>query len=245
MENNEIAKYNCALCYENGCYKKNMDKVTMPKCPTKYEKERIDEITKKYNGEELKIAKVAAEIAVDRYGGKSRIEETIEFIKKMEYKKVGLAFCYALKEEARLFANLLDVTLNAKTVLTPTKNEEISKKDKEAVKIKLESVMCKMGSIDREKLGLKDFDSDSIPMCNPIAQAIFLNEQKAKVNILLGLCVGHDYLFNMFAEAPSIVLAVKDRLYDHNPIEGFRDENGYCITTLKEKRPYALRPKNN
>lgn len=243
MEKCEKGKYNCALCPYRGCYHNEMDTVKMPNCPTLNEQERLNEILSKYEGECLKIAKVSAEVAVGRYGGKSRIEETIEFIRKMDYKKVGLVFCYALREEARLFANLVDVTLGTKTVLSPTSDEDLSEEEKNKVRFKLESLMCKMGSVEREKLGLTGFDSASVPMCNPIAQALFINEQETKLNIILGLCVGHDVLFNMFAKSPATVLAVKDRLYNHDPVKGFYDENGYCYKTLSEKRPMALKNK--
>ena len=55
-------------------------------------------------------------------------------------------------------------------------------------------------------------------MCNPIFQAILLNEAGAQFNVLLGLCVGHDSLFFKYAEAPTTVLAVKDRVSGHNPL---------------------------
>ena len=63
-------------------------------------------------------------------------------------------------------------------------------------------------------------------MCNPIYQAKLLNHEKTDFNILLGLCVGHDSLFFKFAEAPTTVLAVKDRVTGHNPLAAilpFRD----------------------
>ena len=34
-----------------------------------------------------------------------------------------------------------------------------------------------------------------VHMCNPILQAEKLNEQQTDVNIVMGLCVGHDSLF--------------------------------------------------
>lgn len=43
-------------------------------------------------------------------------------------------------------------------------------------------------------------------MCNPIGQAAFLNEAKTDLNILLGLCVGHDSLFIKYSNAPITVL---------------------------------------
>jgi uncharacterized metal-binding protein len=55
-------------------------------------------------------------------------------------------------------------------------------------------------------------------MCNPIAQALILNETGTEFNILMGLCVGHDSLMLKYAKAPCTVLAVKDRLLGHNPL---------------------------
>jgi uncharacterized metal-binding protein len=55
-------------------------------------------------------------------------------------------------------------------------------------------------------------------MCNPVLQALTVNEEKTDFNILLGLCVGHDSLFLKYAEAPCTVLAVKDRVLVHNPL---------------------------
>lgn len=56
-------------------------------------------------------------------------------------------------------------------------------------------------------------------MCNPIAQAEYLNDKQTDLNIVLGLCVGHDSLFFKYSKAPTIVLAVKDRVLDHNPLK--------------------------
>ena len=55
-------------------------------------------------------------------------------------------------------------------------------------------------------------------MCNPIGQAKLLNSAQTQLNILLGLCVGHDSLFIKYSEAPVTVLAVKDRVTGHNPL---------------------------
>jgi uncharacterized metal-binding protein len=55
-------------------------------------------------------------------------------------------------------------------------------------------------------------------MCNPVYQAKLLNDEKVDLNVLLGLCVGHDSLFFKYGEAPTTVLAVKDRVTGHNPL---------------------------
>jgi uncharacterized metal-binding protein len=55
-------------------------------------------------------------------------------------------------------------------------------------------------------------------MCNPIGQALLLNNENTDLNIILGLCVGHDSLFIKYSNAPVTVFAVKDRVLAHNPL---------------------------
>lgn len=186
-------KYTCAYCQKQSCYKNNMEDA--PKnCPTKNEKERLEAISSKYEeSENYNIAKVSAEVVMDNYGSKPRVAEIIEFCKKMGYKKIGLAYCISLQKEANIFIKLLA---------------------KEGFEV--ESLICKIGSVNREKIGIENCN---VPMCNPIAQANFLNEEKTDFNIVLGLCVGHDTLFFKYSEAPVTVLAVKDRVFAHKPLE--------------------------
>ena len=55
-------------------------------------------------------------------------------------------------------------------------------------------------------------------MCNPAGQATLLNEAGTELNIICGLCVGHDAIFNMVSQAPVTTLIVKDRVLGHNPV---------------------------
>lgn len=64
-------------------------------------------------------------------------------------------------------------------------------------------------------------------MCNPIGQAKLLNQSGTQLNILLGLCVGHDSLFLKYSEAPVTVFAVKDRVLGHNPLAAIYMAEGY------------------
>jgi uncharacterized metal-binding protein len=84
------------------------------------------------------------------------------------------------------------------------------------------SVLCKAGRTPKEMIDIDDADKiyrgTDEAMCNPIFQAKLLNHSKTEFNILLGLCVGHDSLFFKHAEAPTTVLAVKDRVTGHNPL---------------------------
>lgn len=73
------------------------------------------------------------------------------------------------------------------------------------------------------------------PMCNPIGQAKFLNSRGTQLNILLGLCVGHDSLFIKYSEAPVTVFAVKDRVLGHNPIAAIYTANSYYNKKLFDK----------
>jgi len=117
----------------------------------------------------------------------------------MGYERLGLAFCIGLVKEAAVV-------------------EEILK----AHGFDVVSVLCKAGRTSKEKIGIKDEEKihqgTDEAMCNPIYQAKLLNHEKSEFNILIGLCVGHDSLFFKYAEAPTTVLAVKDRVTGHNPL---------------------------
>jgi uncharacterized metal-binding protein len=139
---------------------------------------------------------------------KPRILEIIEFAGKMKYQKLGLVSCIGLRKEARIVEGLLRA--NGFAVV---------------------SGLCKIGRVPKEALGLRDDQKIRIgsfeAMCNPIAQAFLLNDEKTEFNIMMGLCVGHDSLFLKYAEAPTTVLAVKDRLLGHNPLAAIYNIDGY------------------
>ncbi len=143
---------------------------------------------------------------MDNYGGKTRVKEIIDFCKQMKYKKIGLAFCVGLAKEANIFIQIL-------------------KKHG----FEVESIICKVGSVGRKIIGIENCD---VPMCNPIGQAKFLNEEKTQFNIVLGLCVGHDTLFFKYSEAPVTVLAVKDRVLAHNPLGALYLSDSYFKNKL-------------
>jgi len=130
---------------------------------------------------------------------KTRIVEICEFARRMGYKRLGLAFCMGLVKEAAIV-------------------EEILK----AHGFEVVSAVCKAGRTPKEGIGLKDEDKiyrgTEESMCNPIYQAKLLNYSKTEFNVLVGLCVGHDSLFFKYSEAPTTVLAAKDRVTGHNPL---------------------------
>jgi uncharacterized metal-binding protein len=130
---------------------------------------------------------------------KPRIVETMEFARKMGYRRLGLVFCLGLRPEAKIVERLF-VSEGFEVV----------------------SALCKLGRTPKERIGIRDDQKINIgcfeSMCNPIAQAFVMNEEKTEFNIVMGLCVGHDSLFLKYAHAPCTVLAAKDRLLGHNPL---------------------------
>ena len=65
-------------------------------------------------------------------------------------------------------------------------------------------------------------------MCNPIAQAELMNEANTELNVMLGLCVGHDTLFIRHSKAPVTIIAAKDHVYNNAPLEFLKDMEAKC-----------------
>ena len=68
-----------------------------------------------------------------------------------------------------------------------------------------------------------DFDVESVACtvnggCNPVGQALTLNQLHTQLNVIMGLCLGHDILFQQFSAVPVTTLVVKDRVTCHNPV---------------------------
>jgi uncharacterized metal-binding protein len=189
----------------------NREGVGPANCPTLTRKKTLDRSNQEYESPDIKeFARQASIQEGECYANrhqrpyvmqptKTRMEEIAEFSRKMKYRKLGLAFCIGLSREASVVEEILR-----------TKGFEVV------------SILCKAGRIPKEQIGIKDaekiFQGTEESMCNPIFQAKLLNEEKTDLNILLGLCVGHDALFFQYAKAPTTVLAVKDRVTGHNPL---------------------------
>ena len=180
-------------------------------CPTNGRKRLIDQAKKRY--EDPEIGEFARQASIQEgscYAGrgkkpyimhptKPRIQEICEFAGKMGYTRIGLVFCAGLAREGLIVGNIL------------------KRRGLEVV-----SVICKVGGIPKEEIGINEeekiFIGEHESMCNPIAQAMIVNDAKVEFNVLLGLCVGHDSLFFQHAKAPTTVLAVKDRVTGHSPL---------------------------
>ena len=71
-------------------------------------------------------------------------------------------------------------------------------------------------------------------MCNPIHQAKRLNAEHTDLNIVMGLCVGHDSLFYKYSDALVTTLVTKDRVLGHNPVAALYTANSYYKRLLEQ-----------
>ena len=96
---------------------------------------------------------------------------------------------------------------------------------------------CKVGSVDKTEIGIPDElkvkKGSYEAICNPILQAHLLNEQKTDLNVIVGLCVGHDSLFIKHSDAPVTTLITKDRVLGHNPAAALYTSNFYYQRLLQ------------
>lgn len=199
--------FSCADCGVMNCARRNGE--YPPFCPTaQLSEEEIDEITQLYitNRQNRKVAIAAAEIEGEFYGQYTRVEEIIEFARKIGAKKIGIATCIGLLEESRIFARIL--RLNGFEVY---------------------GISCKAGSVNKTDIGIDEkYTCVTGPvMCNPILQAKQLNKEKVDLNVIVGLCVGHDSLFIKYAKGLTTTLITKDRVTGHNPVAALYQARAY------------------
>ncbi|MDR2367189.1 MAG: DUF1847 domain-containing protein [Deltaproteobacteria bacterium] len=213
----EKATASCSNCGDRSCYRN--DKKYPSFCLTLTNKKGADETKALYNSDsfEGKLLKAAAEVEAEFYGRMTRVEETVTLAKKMGFTKVGIASCFALMDETAILAECL-------------RSADLDPK----------AVICKIGSIDKCDLGVPDgmklMPGHKEATCNPVLQARALNEWGSELNVVMGLCVGHDCLFNKNSEAPVTTLVVKDRVLGHNPVQAFYLSKSFYARILNYKR---------
>lgn len=203
-------KRSCIDCGVGNC--DHMDKSYPPFCLTSNMNPFImDAALKSYEEEENgKIMKISAQVEYENYCKMTRVEEMIEFCKKMEYKKLGIATCVGLLKEAGIFARIL------------RKNG-----------FEVFGICCKAGTVAKSSVGIeKQCEEIGENMCNPILQAKMLNSEKTDFNIVIGLCVGHDSLFYKYSEAPVSTLFTKDRVLAHNAVGAIYQSSAYYAKLL-------------
>lgn len=98
-------------------------------------------------------------------------------------------------------------------------------------------IACKAGAVPKTEMGIdKKCCEIGVNSCNPILQAELLNKEKTEMNIVMGLCVGHDSLFYKYSDAIVTTLVTKDRVTGHNPAAALYTANSYYHDKLYQNK---------
>lgn len=195
MKPSEENLHSCVDCGTQNC--KFKDRTYPEFCPTvnlsdedlQWAIERYDE------GRNHDIMVASAEVEYEGYCQWTRVQEIMEFARKIGAHKIGIANCIGLINEARTFARIL-----------------------RANGFQPYSVICKVAGKAKSSIGIPaQCEEIGAAMCNPILQARLLNQAGTDLNVVIGLCVGHDSLFYRYSDAYVTTLVTKDRVTGNNP----------------------------
>ncbi len=184
-----MSKINCSGCGANTCYSGDA-------CSRGFDLGTYTEPAKKEYDKKVnrKLLEVSSRIEAEHYMQWTRLEEIIGFAEQMGYKTIGIAHCVGLTNEAKKLKDILDQ------------------------KFEVAAICCKFSGIDKKDFDLTQINNDRYEaICSPIGQAMVLNDIQTDLNIIVGLCIGHDILFTKYSQAPVTTFIVKDRVTGHNP----------------------------
>lgn len=155
----------------------------------------------------------AAEVENEHYCKYTRVEEIMAFAKKIGAKKIGIATCVGLLRESRTLAAIL-----------------------RKHGFEVYGAACKVGAVPKTEVGIpEECCQIGNHMCNPVLQAKLLNAAKTDLNVVMGLCVGHDSLFYKYSEALTTTGVTKDRVLGHNPAAALYMADGYYKKLMEEE----------
>lgn len=177
--------------------------------------ETVEKVRRQYEDEENnKVSVISAQIENEFYLKYTRVEEVMEFARRMGYSRIGIATCVGLIEESRILAQIL------------RKNG-----------FEVYGAVCKIGSFLKTDVGVseEDITRTGAVMCNPIMQAEVLNQAETDFNVVMGLCVGHDSLFYKYSKALVTTLVAKDRVLAHNPAGALYQARAYYKKLMSDK----------
>jgi uncharacterized metal-binding protein len=203
----------CARCGHQSCREDPAEAHYPPACPMVSAAPVLEAARVRAAAPETRrLAAAAARTESDGYGRDTRVEETMAFARRIGADHIGVAFCVGLMREARMLVDIL-----------------------EHQGFRCSSVCCKAGAVPKEALGLEDHEKlrpgRHESACHPVGQAAVLAEAGTQLNVVLGLCVGHDSLFFQRSRAPVTVLVAKDRVLAHNPVGALYTSHSYYRRT--------------
>ncbi len=71
--------------------------------------------------------------------------------------------------------------------------------------------------------------------CDPQGQALHFERKVTQLNVIVGMCVGHDALFIRHSSAPVTSLVVRDARLRHNPAAALYTRRGYLKSALYKR----------
>ena len=137
-----------------------------------------EEVVLKYSEESAIVKAAASLVDFGRAGTLSRLQETIAFANQMNYKRIGLAYCYGMEKEVQLIADII-------------RNNGLN----------VRAVSCTIGGIPQNEVTQENVD----------------------LVLMIGLCMGHDILFQREVKIDCTTLVVKDRVFNHAPLKEITD----------------------
>ncbi len=198
----------CHCFYEEGQYP---DFCLTTHIPEETKRRAMDEVMSE---EDNRIMVAAAQVEYEGYCKRTRVEEVIQFARKIGAKKLGIATCLGLITESRTLTKILRIN-----------------------GFEVYGAVCKVGATPKVEVGIpKECEAVGVNMCNPILQAEYLNDMGTDLNLIMGLCVGHDSLFIKHSNALCTSVVTKDRVLAHNPAAALYQAGGY-YKRLMEYQP--------
>ena len=130
---NELQRPICTLCHVKACAEEPGARQYPVFCATDKERESLEAIEQQYIAQpELRALAVAsAQTEASGYMHRTRIEDIMDFARRIGASKIGIAHCIGLIEEARIAADIFM-----------------------AGGFKVQSICCKVGSIPKKKVCL-------------------------------------------------------------------------------------------
>ena len=188
-------------------------------CPSKVAPEQIEAAAERYADPfVLRVAQESARVESEGYCRWTRVEEVCQFARKMGFTRIGIASCISFLDLTNVMSRIL-----------------------ESHGFEVVSAACKNGGVPKEDIGLEDAEKirpgGHESMCNPVSQAELLNHAGCELNVIMGLCVGHDSLFTMHSKGLVTTLVAKDRVLAHNPVGALNLADSYFSRVWGPERP--------
>ena len=211
----EEIRRSCIDCAVKACMTPDNEENYPKFCQTREITDEVrQEVIELYQSDEENAMVMKAAAEVEMMGKMTRVEETMEFAKRIGAKKIGIVTCIGVLSEARMLGKIFR-----------TQGFEVY------------GVSCKCGAIRKKAIGLdQKTEKMGIMTCDPILQARRMDEENVDLIVTIGLCVGHDAIFYKYAKGLVTTLFTKDKITVHNAVAPLHGTEAYYSYLLKKPK---------